>query len=227
MIGVMPIGTLPGDTRQKAAVFWSMPRDAHSRWVQNRVDAWKGQATALWPEFAPFLRDITAPDQMTMARYAHGTLRRPYGDGSVFIGDAAHRASPQLGQGANMALLDAKALAMALRCAPMDQALPLYAKARRWHVWVYQMTSAAFTPQYQSNSRILPILRDYALFPLSRIPPAPQFLTGLVRGDILPSIRLKRDVRARQHQPDDGHDGGKGRKPTGKPDAPQPVVCRR
>lgn len=89
-----------------------------------------------------------------------------------------------------MALLDAKALAVALRIAPVDQALPLYAKARRWHVWVYQMTSAAFTPQYQSDGRFLPILRDYALFPLSRIPPVPRFLTGLVRGDALRAIRL-------------------------------------
>jgi len=33
----------------------------------------------------------------------------------VHIGDSAHATSPQLGQGANMALLDALALAVALR----------------------------------------------------------------------------------------------------------------
>ena len=51
---------------------------------------------------------------MTLARYAHHTLQVPAGDGIAFIGDSAHSTSPQLGQGANMALLDAAALAVAL-----------------------------------------------------------------------------------------------------------------
>ena len=37
-----------------------------------------------------------------------------YGDGMVFLGDAAHATSPQLGQGANLALADAWALSKAL-----------------------------------------------------------------------------------------------------------------
>ncbi|WP_218780093.1 FAD-dependent monooxygenase, partial [Cellulomonas iranensis] len=64
-----------------------------------------------WPQIAPFLGTIRDNAQMTQARYSHGTLRRPWTPGLVHIGDAAHRASPQLGQGANMALLDALALA--------------------------------------------------------------------------------------------------------------------
>ena len=125
---------------------------------------------------------------MTMARYTHGTLRRPYGDRLAIIGDAAHRASPQLGQGANMALLDALALREALRRAEGMAALKLYAKARRWHVRTYQAMSRIFTPQYQSDSRILPILRDRVLFPLAMVPPMPRFLARLVRGDMLPPL---------------------------------------
>jgi 2-polyprenyl-6-methoxyphenol hydroxylase-like FAD-dependent oxidoreductase len=64
----------------------------------------------------------------------------------AFIGDAAHRASPQLGQGANMALFDALALARALHQNPLDDALPRYAQTRRWHVRLYQTLSAVFTP---------------------------------------------------------------------------------
>ncbi len=186
MIGALPIGTLPGEDTQKAAIFWSLPRDAHAAWESAGLDAWKDEATTLWPAFAPFAEQITTPDQMTMARYSHGTLRKPWSPGLAHIGDAAHRASPQLGQGANMALLDAMALAEALDRAEGDAALALYAKARRWHVMVYQVMSAVFTPQYQSDSRWLLLLRDRILFPLSQVPPGPKLLTAIVCGTMLP-----------------------------------------
>ncbi len=185
MIGALPIGCLPGDPTQKAAIFWSMPRDSFDTWQNDGLDAWKAEATTLWPAFAPFAAQVTDPAQMTMARYAHGTLRKPWSPGLVHIGDAAHRASPQLGQGANMALLDAMALALALKTTEGDAALALYAKARRWHVRSYQMMSAAFTPQYQSDSRWLPMLRDRLLYPISQIPPGPKVLTAIVCGTML------------------------------------------
>jgi 2-polyprenyl-6-methoxyphenol hydroxylase-like FAD-dependent oxidoreductase len=185
MVGVLPIGTLPDSPTPKAAIFWSMPRDNHAKWKDAGLDAWRDEATALWPEFAPFAAQITAPDQMTMTRYAHGTLRQPWGQGIVHIGDAAHQASPQLGQGANMALLDALALARALDVENGQAALALYAAARRKHVMVYQAMSAAFTPQYQSDSKWLPVLRDRLLYPVSQIPPVPRILTSLVCGTML------------------------------------------
>ncbi len=189
MIGVLPIGTLPGDATPKAAIFWSMPREKHAQWREDGLEAWKAEAITLWPAFAPFAAQVTTPDQMTMARYAHGTMRRPWSSGLVHIGDAAHRASPQLGQGANMALLDALALARALDVAKGDAALALYAKARRWHVMTYQAMSAAFTPQYQSDSQWLPVLRDRMLYPLSQVPPGPSILTSIVCGTMLPPLR--------------------------------------
>ncbi|MEJ8563165.1 FAD-dependent monooxygenase [Yoonia sp. GPGPB17] len=189
MIGVLPIGKVPGDPKPKAAIFWSMPRDSHAAWVSGGVQAWKDEAIGLWPAFAPFAAQIHASEQMTMARYAHGTLRQPWSTGIVQIGDAAHRASPQLGQGANMALLDALALARALDAETGDAALALYAKARRWHVMTYQAMSAAFTPQYQSDSRWLPVLRDRLLYPLSQLPPGPRILTAIVCGTMLPPLR--------------------------------------
>ena len=194
MIGALPIGTLPGDTAQKAAIFWSMPRDHHDTWEQAGLDAWKAEAIALWPDFAPFVAQITDHKQMTMARYSHGTMRKPWSPGLVHIGDAAHRASPQLGQGANMALLDAMALVRALEQGEGDAALALYAKARRWHVMAYQVMSAVFTPQYQSDSQWLPVLRDRILYPVSQLPPGPKLLTAIVCGTMLPTMgRLARN----------------------------------
>ena len=87
-----------------------------------------------------------------------------------------------------MALLDALALAEAMRHANGQDPLALYAQARRWHVRAYQAFSAAFTPQYQSDSRILPLLRDRLLFPLSQVQPIPRILTALVCGTMLPPL---------------------------------------
>ena len=189
MIGALPIGKMPNDAAQKAAIFWSLPRDKYDDWLASGLEKWKTEAVGLWSEFAPFAAQITDPSQMTMVRYSHGTLRKPYGTGLVHIGDAAHRDSPQLGQGANMALLDALALAKALRAAKGQDALMLYAKSRRLHVGIYQAMSAIFTPQYQSDSRVLPILRDRFLFPASQIQPIPKLLTAIVCGSMVNPMR--------------------------------------
>ncbi|WP_281859850.1 FAD-dependent oxidoreductase, partial [Litoreibacter halocynthiae] len=89
MIGIMPSGTLPGSDIQQAAVFWSMPRDAHDAWRAVPLSDWQAEVAQLWPEAAPIFEQITDHEQMTMARYAHGTLRKPYGDNLAIIGDAA------------------------------------------------------------------------------------------------------------------------------------------
>jgi len=87
-----------------------------------------------------------------------------------------------------MALLDAAALSQALKSRPIERALPAYARARRWHTRIYQAMSWAFTPMYQSDSALLPFLRDRLLFPASQIPPIPRLLTSLVCGTMISPI---------------------------------------
>jgi len=185
MIGILPIGTLPDDDSPKAALFWSMPRNEIPNWRKTSLKSWRQNATKLWPELSPFTDQIQTHDQMTAAVYTHGSLSQVFGDKIVHIGDAAHRASPQLGQGANMALLDAYALVKCLQASPINQALTAYANARRLHTNFYQAMSWAFTPMYQSDSRVLPILRDVLLGPLSKVPPMPTFLGSLVKGTFI------------------------------------------
>jgi 2-polyprenyl-6-methoxyphenol hydroxylase-like FAD-dependent oxidoreductase len=190
MAGVLPIGRLPDDPTPRAAIFWSLPAKQLATWHQSSFDDWRADAAAFWPEFAPFIAQLTDAAQMTCARYGHGSLRKPYGEGIAFIGDSAHRASPQLGQGANMALLDAAALCVALRRqSRVDLALPHYAQMRRRHRWCYQSLSAAFTPMYQSDSRLLPILRDHVLGPIARLWPMRAILTQLVSGTLVRPLR--------------------------------------
>ena len=185
MAGVLPIGGLPDDPTPRAAVFWSMPRADLAKWSTRNQDDWRAEVVAFWPDMAAFV--LQAP-LMTPALYSHGTLRRPYAPALAFIGDAAHRASPQLGQGANMALLDAMALATAIATCDLEDALPRYAALRRWHVRSYQGMSAAFTPMYQSHSRLLPRIRDHVLAPMAKLPPVRAVLTRLVSGTLMPPL---------------------------------------
>ena len=187
MAGVLPIGQLPGNPIPHAAVFWSLPRENLDDWLNQDLTTWKAEVTQLWPQMAPFLTTLHTAADLTPARYSHGTLRRPYREALAFIGDSAHRASPQLGQGANMALLDAFALREALNL-PLAEALPRYAQMRRWHVRAYQTMSAAFTPMYQSASTTLPLLRDHLLAPMATLWPISRFLTALVSGTMIPPV---------------------------------------
>jgi 2-polyprenyl-6-methoxyphenol hydroxylase-like FAD-dependent oxidoreductase len=183
MIGVLPIGRPEPGAEKMAAFFWSLKPADVERVRAVGLDAWKERVVRLWPECEAFTSQVGDFDQLSLARYGHHTMRLPAGRRLAIIGDAAHSTSPQLGQGANMALLDAAALSHALARTPnVEAALEAYAKARRWHVRIFQALSLAFTPFYQSDSVALPFIRDRLVATVAKIPPAPQFLASMVAG---------------------------------------------
>ncbi len=183
MAGVLPIGTPPGQTRPKVAFFWSLRADRLDAWRANGLEAWKADVATLWPATQPLLEQIVTPEQLTFARYAHRTLAHPAEPALIHLGDAWHSASPQLGQGANMALLDAFALAVAMRDASdLPRALRCAVALRKPHVETYQALSALFTPVYQSDSRVLPFVRDTLVGPLSKLWPATAIQAAMVSG---------------------------------------------
>ena len=183
MAGVMPIGRLPGEDRAKAAFFWSLRHDRRDAWRAASIDAWKDEVQALWPRTAPLLEQLHSHDDLVFAAYAHRTLASPVSRECVHVGDSWHCTSPQLGQGANMALLDAYALALALaHHGDRVAALQAYARMRRAHIHLYQTISRVFTPAYQSDSPTIAWLRDWLLAPVSRLPPVPRLLAALVAG---------------------------------------------
>ncbi len=186
MIGVLPIGRPAVGAPDMAAFFWSLkPADAE-RVRATGLDAWKARAVALWPDCAAFTEQISSFDDLVLARYGHHTMVRPAGRRLAVIGDAAHSASPQLGQGANMALLDAAALAHALATTgDVAAALDAYVRARRLHVRIFQALSWMFTPFYQSDSTVLPLLRDRLVATVAKIPPTPRFLAAMVAGTLV------------------------------------------
>ena len=185
MMGVLPIGRLPDDPAPRVAFFWSLPVADHAAWLAQPLSAWKQQMLSLWPKAAPFTDQITDHAQMTWASYSHGTLHQPWRGRVVHIGDAAHRASPQLGQGANMAILDAVALALAL-----DSDAPAldYARLRRAHLTAYQAMSRFLTPQYQSLSAWPAFVRDHVFGLPARRWPFSRVLGAVASGSALPPL---------------------------------------
>lgn len=195
MIGVLPIGRRFRGDADQTAFFWSLRPADYAAWRSRGLTAWKDDVRRLWPATEPLLDAIVDPDQLTLARYSHHTLPWPVAVQAagrvVAIGDAAHSASPQLGQGANMALLDARALAVALaETADLAAGLRRYAQLRRWHVRWFQALSALFTPFYQSDSAALPVLRDWLVAPATRLPLARNIVARSVAG-VLPDPRRR------------------------------------
>ncbi|MEM7406728.1 MAG: NAD(P)/FAD-dependent oxidoreductase [Pseudomonadota bacterium] len=185
MIGVLPVGRINPEGPDKVTLFWSLEVDTYARWQAEGLGAWKQQVLSLWPETACLLDQIERPEQLTLATYAHRTLRRPYASGVVHLGDAAHSTSPQLGQGANMALLDCAALRQALRThSDLTAAQRAYARQRWLHVRLYQTMSLLLTPVFQSRGRILPALRDRLFGPMRHVPGMPWLMAAVVAGRI-------------------------------------------
>ena len=190
MAGVLPIGQPQGADSAQAAFFWSLRADRLAAWHEAGLEAWKREVLDLWPACAPLLDQIMRPDQLTFARYAHRTLPAPAEPQLVHLGDSWHSASPQLGQGANMALLDAWALGRGLDGAgTVDEGLARVVGLRQRHVRIYQALTAIFTPVYQSDSRVIPWLRDRLVGPLSRVWPAPRIQAAMVSGLIGTPLR--------------------------------------
>jgi 2-polyprenyl-6-methoxyphenol hydroxylase-like FAD-dependent oxidoreductase len=186
MIGVLPIGQRKPDLPKQAALFWSLKIADADEVRRQGLDRWKSAVRGYWPECQPLLDQIIDWDQLTLARYTHRTAAMPYSGRTVFVGDSAHSTSPQLGQGANMALLDVAALAHALAGnEDIGAALADYANARRMHVRLFQLLSLVFTPFYQSDSTALAWIRDRLVATIAKVPPGPQILASIVSGTLI------------------------------------------
>ena len=171
MIGLLPVGTRPGDDVPRLSFFWSLPCMDFERWKREGLPAWLDELHALWPQAAARFVHLRAPDQLARAAYRDTVVRQWYSGRLVLAGDAAHSMSPQLGQGVNMALLDALALRDALRAHGGGEAgLRAYQAQRQAHVAVYQRWSRWLTPLFQSERDHWAMARDVLMGPMARLP---------------------------------------------------------
>jgi len=192
MIGVLPLGQAQGDMPAMTTFFWSLRHRDVAQWKKDGLAAWVDAICRHWPQVAPFLHTIEVhQDSIVHANYRHHTHCNPVSGRLVRLGDAWHATSPQLGQGANMALLDALALSESLKKEhDLVRALKDYTARRRLHLLFYQSLSWCLTPLYQSDNWILPTVRDYFIAPALRHPgPISALATAMVTGQMLDPIK--------------------------------------
>ena len=171
MVGTLPTGLGPGiGVTPQTSLFYSVLGDDVAPLKQRGIAAWKNRVREIAPETEPLLAQIDDMRQLTFASYFDIVMPRWHGRDVVFLGDAAHATSPQLGQGCNLALVDAMTLADALDAsACIADALDLYTSRRRDQLAYYQLATRWLTPFFQSEIAPLGWLRDLLMPKFSRI----------------------------------------------------------
>lgn len=191
MLGLLPTGMdLDGADDPLVSLFWSVPVDRIPAIRAAGLDALRAEILAMTDRAGALLDAIDSIDRFTAAEYVDVRMPRWHDGPVVFIGDAAHAMSPQLGQGVNLALCDAAGLADAVAaCDSVAAALESYQRARADHVRYYQLASRWLTPLFQSSSRALGAVRDLGFRAARHIGPLRRRMTrtmaGVDRGVVL------------------------------------------
>jgi 2-polyprenyl-6-methoxyphenol hydroxylase-like FAD-dependent oxidoreductase len=118
-----------------------------------------GRALAAVARFDDLL--VNEVVRVSCARWSDGRV--------VLLGDAAHAMAPNLGQGANSALVDAAVLLDELRRAPsLDAALAAYERRRRPAVTRVATAAARLGGLAEATHPVARALRDRVLVPIAR-----------------------------------------------------------
>lgn len=173
-VGVLPMG------EGRASLFWSLRQAKLEAWRAG-FEAWREEVVELAPMTRPLVEQIGGPEQVLFAPYFDVRMKRWSRPGVVAIGDAAHATSPQLGQGTNLALIDAWVLARVIAESGAG-GIGRYDQLRKRQLAYYQRATRWLTPFFQSESRVLGWMRDVG-FPMMRwVPPVRRLMMSSMAG---------------------------------------------
>jgi len=152
---------VPGGT-----YFYASANSAASKHAVAAGDlgAWREIVGRAYPAAAPVLAGLRGWDELLVNEVVRVDCRRFFDGRMVLVGDAAHAMAPNLGQGANSALVDAVVLADALVAeADVPTALAAYDARRRRAVRRVQDAAAVLARLGEVRSGALRRLRDGAI----------------------------------------------------------------
>jgi 2-polyprenyl-6-methoxyphenol hydroxylase-like FAD-dependent oxidoreductase len=164
LVGLLPVG------EGRVAFFWGLRCGELAAVKARGFKAFREEVITLCPMVERLVDDIGAFERLSFAGYLHALPQRVHRGRVVLAGDAAHAMSPHLGQGVNLALLDAECLARQLARLPLTEALAAYAAERRAHSRYLGLMSQMLSPFFQSESHVLGWGRDLALPLMCSIP---------------------------------------------------------
>ena len=169
-------------------LYYNLRADDYASWAAGGLERFKDECASLCPEAADLLQTgLVDAKQIAYARYSDGVLWRFNRGRVAVIGDAAHSMSPQLGQGCNLALIDAEKLADAIvthggSSRGVPRALEAYTHERWWRTQFYGAQSRFLTPLFASRSRLLRAFRDLAVYPACHTPIFKNYVHGVLCG---------------------------------------------
>ncbi|MBX7149285.1 FAD-dependent monooxygenase [bacterium] len=184
MLGFLPTGHLPDDARQLLSLFWSIKVDTVDNFKKKDLNQWKEHVTFIEPRITPLLNQIKSHDDLLFASYMDVVMKDwTNGINTLYLGDAAHAMSPQLGQGANIALMDACVFEKCLeQSGTLTEALKQWSTYRKKHIRYYQWASRWLTPFFQSSLPLLAPLRNTFMGPLCNVKPLRHIMLASMAG---------------------------------------------